>query len=52
MKLENKVNIAHSLLMVRPIAFGPNPETASTNAFQSRDIKNVQNIGQEILYIL
>ncbi|MFM8280952.1 MAG: citrulline utilization hydrolase CtlX [Bacteroidota bacterium] len=44
MKLENKVNIAQSLLMVRPKAFGPNPETASTNAFQSRDIKNVQNI--------
>lgn len=36
--------IAHSLLMVKPHAFGSNPQTALTNAIHSIDLEYVKEI--------
>jgi hypothetical protein len=36
--------IAHSLLMVKPHAFGSNPKTALTNAIHSIDLEYVKEI--------
>lgn len=44
MESDSQNAIAHSLLMVKPHAFGHNPQTASTNAFQSSLLENNQSI--------
>ena len=36
--------MAHAVLMVRPNAFGYNPETAASNAFQTESLGNVREI--------
>jgi len=44
MRKKQSTDMNHTLLMIRPSAFGFNPETASSNAFQSQSLANEQEI--------
>lgn len=44
MRQKQSTDMNHALLMIRPSAFGFNPETASSNAFQSQSLANEQEI--------
>ncbi|MFN4818004.1 MAG: arginine deiminase-related protein, partial [Ignavibacteria bacterium] len=44
MRKKQSSDMAHAVLMVRPNAFGFNPETAASNAFQAESLGNVREI--------